>query len=177
MKNLIEYLSSFVDPITQTFPKIPEALFTFVFGIIFIKIIVTIIGGVMSRPRFKPFKNLFVSISNTVLKGGLVLIILSILGFGKLAAAITGSTAVLMFFLTIGAAPFISDIIAGLSLITDNDFKLGSKIQVGDKKTVGILESTDMRKVRLRDEKGRLHVIPNSVVEKNEWVLMEENKK
>jgi small conductance mechanosensitive channel len=71
-----------------------------------------------------------------------------------------------------GGATLASDILAGIFLAQDKDFNVGDEISAGEKPTEGILESMDMRRIRVRDKDGRLHVIPNSIIERKEWVVL-----
>jgi small-conductance mechanosensitive channel len=52
------------------------------------------------------------------------------------------------------------------------DFEVGDEVIVGETPTQGVIESLDARRVRLRDKDGILHIIPNSIVERKEWVLV-----
>ena len=49
---------------------------------------------------------------------------------------------------------------------------VGDEVIVGETPTSGVIESMDARRTRLRDDNGVLHVIPNSVVERKEWILL-----
>jgi len=79
--------------------------------------------------------------------------------------------------LAAGGSTVISDVVAGVFLANDTDFSVGDEVIVGvpEASTQGIVESMDVRRTRLRDKNGILHVIPNSVVERKEWVVL--NKK
>ncbi|HBG81269.1 TPA: hypothetical protein DDW69_00325 [candidate division CPR2 bacterium] len=169
--DLFTFSEKFVNPILNVFKNLPEALLTLGVGIIAVEILVKILDKVLSRKKLRPFKDFLLSIFKFVLRSALILFFLNSLGFSRLASVITGSTAILVFVLSAGASQFIADIIAGLSLAADNDFKLSSRLKAGDKDTIGILKSTDMRKVRIVDDEGNVHVIPNSLVEKNEWIV------
>lgn len=97
---------------------------------------------------------------------------LQLLGLGHLALAASVSVAVLSVAFATGVSSVIADILAGVFLAKDPDFKLGDKVKLGDPVTEGIVEAMDMRRVRIRDKSNKLHVIPNSVVERKEWVVI-----
>jgi small conductance mechanosensitive channel len=59
----------------------------------------------------------------------------------------------------LGARPFISDILTGLTFIYDDTFDVGEKIEILD--TSGVVESVGLRTTHLRAPSGELYVIPN----------------
>jgi small-conductance mechanosensitive channel len=163
---------NFIKPIQNILPRIPEALFTLGIGILIVETLILIVDK-FARIRNWPFADLLISIFKFLVRGGLVVFVIYSLGFSRLATAITGSTALLIFFLSTGASQLIADIIAGFFLCSNEDFRIGSRVRAGDKGTEGVILSTDMRKVRIKSDNGNIHVIPNSLVEKNEWVVFE----
>jgi small-conductance mechanosensitive channel len=84
----------------------------------------------------------------------------------------TGSIAAIGIAMAAGGSLLISDIVAGLFLARDTDFNVGDEVRVGETPTQGIIVGMDARRVRLRDEAGILHIIPNSLVERKEWILI-----
>jgi small-conductance mechanosensitive channel len=107
----------------------------------------------------------------------LVIFVASSLGLTNLAWALSGSAVVLVFFLNSSAGPLIGNMVSGLFLIGDPDFTVGMRVITNDGKTEGIIKGIDMRKVRIQDAKGKLHVVPNSLVENTEWVILERKAK
>lgn len=170
--DIYDLAEGFLEPVTNILPRIPGALFTFGMGILIVEILILIVDK-FARIRNWPFADLLVSIFKFLVRGGLVVFVIYSLGFSRLATAITGSTALLIFFLSTGASQLIADVISGFFLCSNEDFRIGSRVKVGDKGTEGIILSTDMRKVRVKSDSGHIHVIPNSLVEKNEWVVFE----
>ncbi|KKQ93406.1 MAG: Small-conductance mechanosensitive channel [candidate division CPR2 bacterium GW2011_GWC1_39_9] len=170
---IIEFADKITNPVLDILGRLPQAILTLVGGILLIQISAGLLEVlVIKQKKLKPFHGIILSIFKTLTRIGLILFVMNSLGFSKLAAVITGSSALLMFFLSAGAAGIVGDVIAGVSLASDTDFRIGSKVKAGDKETVGIVSSTDMRKVRIRDEEGHMHVIPNALIEKNEWVVL-----
>jgi small-conductance mechanosensitive channel len=103
----------------------------------------------------------------------LLVAVLQVLGLSSVALAVTGSFAILLFGFSSGISNTVSDLVAGLQIANDKDFKVGYRVKAGDQKTEGIIRELDIKKTRIEDDKGRIHVIPNSVIEKNEWVVLE----
>ncbi|HIQ00190.1 TPA: mechanosensitive ion channel, partial [Candidatus Bipolaricaulota bacterium] len=50
------------------------------------------------------------------------------------------------------------------------DLRLGFRIKTGS--VEGIVEKIDLRKIRIRDDHGQLHVLPNRAVEGAPWVVV-----
>ena len=99
--------------------------------------------------------------------GLLLIAVLQILGLSSVALAVTGSFAILLLGFSSGISSTVSDLMAGLQLANDKDFR------VGYNKPVGVIREMDIKKTRILGEDGQLHVVPNSVIEKNEWVVIE----
>ena len=100
------------------------------------------------------------------------------LGMGSLAVTISGSLAVLALALATGASGLASDVISGVFLARDPDFEIGYKIKIGD--ITGLVHSVDIRKIRVVDDDGVIHVFPNTKLDKDGWQVLsrevEENK-
>ncbi len=61
------------------------------------------------------------------------------------------------------------EMVSGAFLVSDQDFGAGFRVKAGG--VEGIVESVDIRKSRIRDASGNLHVLPNSQVEPHEWIV------
>jgi small-conductance mechanosensitive channel len=100
------------------------------------------------------------------------------LGMNSLAVTISGSLAVLALALATGASGLASDIIAGLFLAKDSDFEIGYRIKVAD--VEGIVQQVDIRKIRIIDDVGGVHIFPNTKLDKDGWKVIsrevEDNK-
>lgn len=173
--DFISVLDAFVNPVLKVVPKLPEALLNLAIGYVLIKIIIWIFEHLLRISKMPKLKGILVSLAKMVLWLILIILITKNLGFSNLAVAISGSVLILAFILNNAIAPLVSDVLSGVFLCTDQDFKPGTLIKIGKGKDairVRVIE-VDMRKVRLEDEKGQRHVFPNSVVDKNEWVVIE----
>lgn len=62
----------------------------------------------------------------------------------------------------LAAQSTLSDVIAGLILLFENQYLVGDYIEVGNAK--GFVESVSIRHTQIRDEQGRLHLIPNGQI-------------
>ncbi len=93
----------------------------------------------------------------------IVAAILNILGLKEISLALGGSIAVLGFGLSKSIGSVTGDLIAGIFLIIDDDFQVGYRVKSSG--VEGIVESLDIRKTKIRDVDGNLHVIPNNKVD------------
>jgi small-conductance mechanosensitive channel len=96
------------------------------------------------------------------------------LGLSELALALFGGTVLLVLLVAWTASGAAADLLAGLLLAQDADFNVGARVRTGaaDHAVEGEIVALDLRKVRLRDEQGRLHVLPNRLVESAPWTLL-----
>src|SRR5437879_988248 len=96
------------------------------------------------------------------------------LGLSELALALFGGTVLLILLVAWTASGAAADLFAGLLLAQDPDFNVGARIRTGpvDHPLEGEIVAIDLRKVRLRDEGGVLHVLPNRLVETTPWTLL-----
>jgi small-conductance mechanosensitive channel len=174
----MDILISIVEPIYKLIPKLPGLLLNLFVGIIMINVVMFAIKRAVKLLRLPHDLRGFV-ITGIKMLSWLVLtiFIISSLGFGNLAVMLSGSAVILAFVLNNSAGSFLGDVFAGLFLISDPDFTVGMKVSTNEGKTEGIIKGIDMRKVRILDAKNKLHIVPNSMIEKGEWVVLERKAK
>jgi small conductance mechanosensitive channel len=61
-----------------------------------------------------------------------------------------------------GAQSLVKDVITGFFVLIEDQVRVGDIVQIGDK--IGSVEGISLRTIRLRDESGTVHNIPNSSV-------------
>ncbi len=170
MDIIAEYIAALVK-----FSKIlPWAIIGLVLGWIIIRIIIHFLKRALKITRVHAdLRGVIITVARFVLWIVLVITIAQGLGFGGLAVALSGSAAVVAFFLSASVGPLLSNLFAGLFLVSDPDIKVGMRVTTNDGKTTGTIRGIDMRKVRIEDDKGLLHVVPNSLVEGTEWIILD----
>lgn len=174
----MDVIKAFFEPLVLIFPRLPAAIFNLLVGMVLIKIATTAIRHGIKFLRFpKDLRGIIITLSKLFMWLFLIIFIAIQLGLGNLAVLLSGSAVILVFFLNTTAGPLLSDVFAGVFLISDPDFTVGMKVQVNDGKTEGVIRGIDMRKVRILDSKGKLHVIPNSLIEKGVWTVIERKAK
>jgi len=87
-------------------------------------------------------------------------IILSELGI-NIAPALAG-VGVIGIAIGFGAQSLVKDIIAGLFVIMENQYRVGDVVNIADKG--GIVEEINLRRTVLRDLDGIVHVVPNGEI-------------
>jgi small-conductance mechanosensitive channel len=164
-------VQSFVDPIVNLIAKLPNAILSLVFGYLVVKVILVIINRVFHVAKItKGLRDVIMSMASVVLWVILVSIVARNLGLSQIATTISGSLIVLGFAIANGASSMTADILAGLMLAKDEDFKVGYTIKIND--IEGVISKLDIRKVRIINKEGKIFVFANSVVEKGMWVLL-----
>ncbi len=167
-----DVLLMFWHPVEHYGPKLPELVVSLVIGFIAIKIILLVATHALRVTRMPK--------SLTTLLSGIIGVVLWILlfteiareaGMTSLAITISGSAVVVGLVLANAFAPVIADIASGLYLAKDPDFEVGYRVKIGE--VEGTIRKVDIRKVRIRDDKGKLHIYPNSVVDKAAWTVVD----
>ena len=171
------FMEKITDGINNILPQIPAAIVFFLIGFVIIRILSWVAEAILGLFRFpKGLKGIVHSLVDALLWLFLIISILQVLGLTGLALVFSGSIAALGLALGAGASSLAADILAGVFLSQDKDFDIGDQVRLGDGPTEGVIESMDMRRTRVRDKDGKLHVIPNSVIERKEWVVLTERK-
>lgn len=158
---------------TDIAPRVPAALVAMLLGYIIIKIIGRFLAPALRWTKWPlGLQEIMVTLIKVALWVFLLITILQVLGLTSVALAVTGSFAILLIGFSTGISSTVSDLMAGLQLANDKDFKVGFVVKAGDQKTTGTIREMDIKKTRIEDSEGKLHVIPNSAIEKNEWVVL-----
>lgn len=162
----------FVDPILKALPRLPQAILTLLIGIILLYLFHWIFERSLKLAKaHRTLIQILSSISRVILWVILIAAVFQSLGLPQLAFAFSGSVAILGVAIGAGANSLVQDIIAGIFLARDRDFDVGFLIKTGD--IEGIIKRIDIRKVRIQDGKGRIHVLPTSALDKASWVVLD----
>jgi moderate conductance mechanosensitive channel len=170
-------LDPIISGVNQILPKLPAALVALVLGYLIIRILSWLSRIILSLWRMpRGLRNIIHSIIDTLLWVFLSISILQVLGLNNIAFVLSGSVAAIGLALAVGSSTLVSDILSGIFLARDRDFSLGDHVRAGDPAVEGTVEAMDMRRTRIRDADGNLHIMPNSVVERKEWILYAKRK-
>lgn len=173
----VEFSERVLDLIQNLWPKLPGLVLTLVIGFLLIKVGLLVLRRTLKIFRFsKAIRDLITSLASIVLWIMVIAEIARQAGLSSLAITISSSIFALGFAVANGASAMAADIISGLSLAKDKDFECGYKIKVGD--IEGIVTKIDVRKVRIKDDKGNVNVIPNSKIDNSTgWSVIDRNIK
>ncbi len=151
--------------------RVPGAILTLVLGWLAIKVIVGLLSRVLKVAKVEPT---IVSLgSSAVTAAGWIIVIAAVLqalGLDQVALAVSASFALIALAVATGAAGTTGDIIAGVFLAGDPDFKVGYTVTAAG--ITGVIERMDLRKTRIRAEDGKLNVVPNKAVETAPWIVV-----
>ncbi|MFO0955128.1 MAG: mechanosensitive ion channel [Candidatus Saccharibacteria bacterium] len=158
-----------------TVPSLPKAIILVIVGIITIRIVSKIMVRVLGVARLpKATIKVTVKLVDIVLWMLLIIAFLQLAGLSNVAFAISGAFAVLALAFSNGFSATVGDTISGINLSRDRHFRIGDRVKVGvDQKVEGIIIDMDVRKTRLKDEAGVIFVVPNSLIDKNTFELIE----
>ena len=95
------------------------------------------------------------------------------LGMQQVSLALGGSVALVAMALASGMNSVTQDLLAGVFLIADDDFRVGYKVKTGSLE--GMVESVTIRKTKIRDEEGVLHTVPNRIIDNATYTLLDRN--
>lgn len=145
-------------------PKLPGILIGLFFGYLMIRLLTYLLGRALKVVRLnKALRDIIVSLASVIMWILLASEILRQAGLNNLALTISGSIVALGFALANGTQALTGDIIAGLFLAKDKDFECGYRVKIGD--IEGVVDKIDIRKVRVKTDDGKIHVVPNSKVD------------
>jgi len=166
----------FIDRLGDLFinllPKLPGLIIGLIAGYLLIRLLTFLLRRVLKVVRLnKALIDITVSLGNVLLWILLLSELLRQAGLNNLALTISGSLVALGFALANGTQALTGDIIAGLFLARDKDFECGYRVKIGD--IEGVVDKIDIRKVRIKSDDGKVHVLPNSKVDNaNGWTII-----
>jgi len=156
----------------RAWDKLPQLLLTLIIGYIVIKIIKAIIHGLIKVSKTnQAMKGILMSVIDIALWMFLFAAIMQQIGLPQVALALSGTVAIAGLAIATGSSVFIQDLVSGLFLAQDPDFNVSDRIRITD--VEGVIERMDARKIRLRDDKGLLHIFPNSTFDKGAWIVIQ----
>jgi len=175
---MFELNSSFIDHVVKLTHGLQmnllPALFDLLVGILTIRFTIRGLRLLLKLTHMQTgMRYVLTSIVETAMWIFLSAILLTELGLSSVIYFFTGSIAAIGIAMAAGGSTLVSDIIAAIFLARDTDFNIGDEVIVsGEPSSQGVIERMDSRRTRLRDKDGMLHVIPNSVVERKEWIVV-----
>jgi len=96
--------------------------------------------------------------------------VLNVMELTQLSLALGGSIALIAMALATGLNNITQDLLAGIFLLGDREFAKGTWVKAGG--VEGRLEELTIRKTRIRDAQGNLHVVPNRNIDGGTYVIV-----
>jgi small conductance mechanosensitive channel len=100
------------------------------------------------------------SVSQYVIYFGSVVTMLRV--FGVETGPILAGAGILGLAGGLGAQSLVTDLVSGFFILFENQYLVGDVVQIGD--AGGRVEAVSIRTTQIRDESGKLHIIPNGQV-------------
>lgn len=85
---------------------------------------------------------------------------LQVMGFPT--APILAGAGIIGLAVGLGAQSLVTDVVSGLFILFENQFLVGDYVEIGG--ASGIVEAIAVRHTQIRDDHGRLHIIPNGQI-------------
>ncbi|MHB1908146.1 MAG: mechanosensitive ion channel family protein [Nitrososphaerales archaeon] len=151
------------------------ALITLVIAYLILKILVSIVKHDLLRRRIPTaLVGMLTSVLSALFWYFVIMAILSTLpGFDQMVLAMGIIFAFFTLAVGLAMSGVLKELVSGAFLVTDKDFGAGYRVKAGG--VEGVVEAVDIRKSRIRDSAGNLHVVPNSIVEPTEWIVYDRN--
>jgi small conductance mechanosensitive channel len=100
------------------------------------------------------------SVGQYVLYFGSGVMMLSVLGIPT--SPILAGAGILGLAGGLGAQSLVTDVVSGFFILFENQYLVGDIVKIGD--SGGRVEAVSIRTTQIRDEQGRLHIIPNGQI-------------
>lgn len=155
--------------------RVPLVLIVLLIGWLVIRRYAAILRAMLTRGKVEPIiVNLIASLA--VGAGWIVCvsIVFAVLGFNSIAVAFSGSLGLVALGLASSASSVVSDLYGGISLITDQSIRVGRRIRTAG--VEGRVVGMSIRKLRLEDDQGNIHIIPNKAVDSATIVVVAESE-
>lgn len=168
-----ELLAQLWDKAVMFAARIPVALIVLLISWVLIRRYKKILQAMLSRGKMDPILINLV-LSGSVAAGWIVSIslVFSILGFNTIAIALSGSLGLIALGLASSANNVVSDLYGGISLIAESSIRVGRRIRAAG--VEGRIIDMNIRKLRLMDDAGNIHIIPNKAVDGATIVVLAE---
>jgi small conductance mechanosensitive channel len=114
-------------------------------------------GSEHARQRARTVGSIFRSLLTGLVAGAVIIYSLEVMGWD--VRPLLGGAAVLGVALGFGAQTLVRDVIAGVFILTEDQFGVGDLIEVSG--LAGTVEGLTVRSTTLRDFHGYLHFVPN----------------
>lgn len=159
-----------IDDFMLYVPKLPPLLLIIVVGSFVIRLLQRVLQKMMVITGLNTillsFINAFLGFACWVF---IISLSFSILGFPSISLAFSGSIALIIVGVASNASSLIQDLLAGIFLIAEPEFTIGTKVRVNN--IVGTVVGLDIKKTKIMDLEGNIHVISNKVFDSSIYCI------
>ena len=165
-----DILTQISEKIMLYLPKLPVALIVLGIGNYLIRLLKRFAGRIMRRFQLEAgiigFVQAFLTFACWVF---LISIVFAVLGLPHISVAFSGSIALILVGIASNANSMIQDILAGIFLIADPDFKVGAHVKVNN--IDGTVVNLDIKKTKIKDANGQVHVVSNKTFDASVYTI------
>jgi small-conductance mechanosensitive channel len=167
---MTEIFKEAFDELAVYFTKLPVVLIFGFVGWVVVGFVRKTVVLTLEKAKIEPsLVNLLGSVITFVGWVTIAATVFSILGLNQVSLAFSGSIALVAMGLASSASGIVGDLLAGIYLIADPDFKIGVDVKVGA--IEGTVISMDIRKTKVQDKDGNLQVLPNKTIDSSTYVI------
>jgi len=168
-----EILQELWSKIVMYAARLPIVLVVLFIGWIVINRYSAFIRKVLVKAKIEPIIiNLVVSVAVAVGWVVCISVVFSVLGLNSIAVAVSGSVGLVALGLASSASNVVGDLYGGISLISDKSVRVGVRIRTAG--VEGRVVGMSIRKLKLQDDAGNIHIIPNKTVDSGTIVVIAE---
>jgi len=165
-----EVVAQIYEKIMLYLPRLPVAVIVVALGSYIIRLLKRFVSRIMHRFHLEPgiigFVQAFLTFACWVF---MISIVFAVLGLPHISVAFSGSIALILVGIASNANSMTQDILAGIFLIADTDFKVGARVKVSN--IDGTVVSLDIKKTKIKDANGQLHVISNKTFDASIYTI------
>lgn len=165
--DLIQEISSHI---MEYLPKIPTVIVVLVAGVLLIRLLQGMLRRMLEVARVEhTLISFVVTFVKFVCWVFLISLVFSILGFSQISLAFSGSVALVIMGVASNANSLVQDLLAGIFLLAEPEFKEGKTVRLNA--VNGSIVGMDIKKTKVQDGEGNIHVIPNRMFDANIYVI------
>jgi len=167
-----ETLREFGRTVVDALPQVLAGLLFVLIAAVAVKVVMLLVSRFLDRafagedPVYRQF---LARITAILLWFAVALTFLSVVGLGRIAAALGTASGFVALGVSYALSGMIADAVAGIYLLRDPDFMPGDTVTTGDK--TGVVQAIELRKTRLKVD-GDTLVRANGKIE-SEWTKRE----
>ena len=167
-----DIIGGLLNSIVAAVPLIISAIITLIISYIILKVLTGTIKTTLQKSKVPiALSKMILSILSGIFWYFAILAVLS--SFGNPLAPMVAALGSIFAFLALGIglamSGILKDLVSGAFLVTDKDFGVGFKVKTAG--VEGTVVDVDVRKTRIVDNNGVLHIIPNASIEPAEWLV------